>query len=167
VDRFDAKKAAGRVTRYLDWKLSLFGEEKLCKAITLGDLKKEDLTILIKGHFQRLPERDGAGRAVWVVLQSNQIYTDRDSFVSSPYSTQIEGRSGVCHGSVPVVQAFWQLIIHHAAFLHTFIGQNRVLFDACRGRRNTEKGLDCYFYSFGIISLHTHNARQSRMFCEG
>jgi hypothetical protein len=83
VDLFDAEKAAGRIARYLDWKLSLFGREKLCKPITLDDLQKEDLTILKKGYFQMLPERDGAGRAVWVVLHNNQLYPNMDSFVST------------------------------------------------------------------------------------
>jgi hypothetical protein len=87
ADSFDAKKAAGRITRYLNWKLGLFGEVKLCKDITLDDLQADDLTTLKKGYFQRLPERDCAGRSVSIIIVDNQVYPSMESFVS----TQNEG----------------------------------------------------------------------------
>jgi hypothetical protein len=87
ADSFDTKKAAGRITRYLDWKLELFGEVKLCKDITLDDLQKDDLTTMKKGVFQRLPERDRAGRSVWIIVVQNEVYPSMESLVS----TQNEG----------------------------------------------------------------------------
>jgi hypothetical protein len=82
ADRFDANQAAGRITRYLDWKLKLFGEVKLCKDITLDDLQEEDLTTMKKGISQRLPERDRAGRSVWVFFVQNEVYPSMESLVS-------------------------------------------------------------------------------------
>jgi hypothetical protein len=69
ADRFDAEKSAKRLVDFLDWKLKLFGEEKLCQwHIGLDDLD-EDAQFLVKsGVDQILPSRDTRGRAVFVIL---------------------------------------------------------------------------------------------------
>jgi hypothetical protein len=83
AERFDDKKAAERMTRYFDWKLSLFGERKLCQDITLEDLQEDDMATLEKGYIQRLPKRDRSGRSVRVVVLKNQVYSTMESYVST------------------------------------------------------------------------------------
>lgn len=85
VDRFDVRKAARRLIRYFDWKMVLFGKEKLCKDITYADLHKEDIKDLKKGFVQRLPERDQAGRAVYFILGCDHVYPSAESFVRAFY----------------------------------------------------------------------------------
>jgi hypothetical protein len=46
AESFDSSKAAGRIICYFDFKRLLFGEEKLCKDITIKDLNEDD----IKAH---------------------------------------------------------------------------------------------------------------------
>jgi hypothetical protein len=89
ADRFDPNKAAGRMARYLDWKLSLFGESKLCKDITLADLQEDEMTMLKKGNFQFLPERDSSGRAVLVILVKDQTSPNVKAYVSIIMSRMI------------------------------------------------------------------------------
>lgn len=78
-DRFDPSRAAGRLIRFFDWKLELFGEAKLTRDITLDDLTKEDRAALKKGYFQRLPVRDRAGRAITVTILNGQVYESPES----------------------------------------------------------------------------------------
>jgi hypothetical protein len=66
AEAFDPRKAATRMMRFFDFKLVLFGEDRLCRDITYFDLNNEDQTALKTGFTQRLPERDRAGRAVMV-----------------------------------------------------------------------------------------------------
>mmetsp|Transcript_42976 Transcript_42976/g.104044 ORF Transcript_42976/g.104044 Transcript_42976/m.104044 type:complete len:364 (+) Transcript_42976:149-1240(+) len=67
-ERFDVKKSAERLVRFFNAKMQLFGQEKLCKDITLQDLDKDDIEFLKSGHMQILPTRDSAGRVVVMVL---------------------------------------------------------------------------------------------------
>lgn len=83
VARFNVRKAATRMIRYFDWKLSLFGQEKLCKHITYDDLRMEDIKDLRKGFIQRLPERDRAGRAVYFIFGCDHIFHSPESYVSA------------------------------------------------------------------------------------
>jgi len=62
----DCKSAAEVFLRYLDLKLFLWGEERICKDITWDDLSEEDRSLSKKGYFQRLPARDRSGRYVGV-----------------------------------------------------------------------------------------------------
>lgn len=80
-DRFDAGRAASRFIRYFDWKLKLFGEESLTRDITYHDLTKEDQAMLKKGHLQRLPVRDRAGRAIYCCIYNGQQYESPESMV--------------------------------------------------------------------------------------
>ena len=62
--RFQAKAAAEKMVSYFEYKLDLFGPDKLVKRITLADLSADDLTSLKTGALQILPRRDKSGRAV-------------------------------------------------------------------------------------------------------
>lgn len=66
ADRFDAKAAALRLARHFEVKLELFGKETLGRDIVQDDLDEESLEILHAGKIQKLPDRDRAGRAVFV-----------------------------------------------------------------------------------------------------
>jgi hypothetical protein len=84
---FEAEKAATKMIRFYDLKLQLFGERKLCKEITLDDLNEEDIDVLKKGYFQKLPERDRAGRPVCVAILANQKYASAECVVRVLFDT--------------------------------------------------------------------------------
>lgn len=86
-DYWDARKAAARFVRFFDWKLELFGEAKLTKHISWDDLEPEDTKMLKKGHMQRLPERDRAGRAVYIAIYNGQTYHSPQSLVRTTRSS--------------------------------------------------------------------------------
>jgi hypothetical protein len=144
---FVAIKAAGRMTRNLEWKFSLFGASKLCKDIELADLPEEDVKNLKKGYFQLLLERDRAGRAVFIVVQKGQAYPSPESFVSTqvqympvPSTMYILGcanefleRSCVSH--------ILFLRFHSTILLYSHAGSSLIL-SVPFGRRIAEKG-DC------------------------
>ena len=80
--RFDVEQAADRFLKFWDMKMRLFGEEKLCKTITLEDLNKDDMKTMKAGFIQIVPGRDSAGRAVAVLLPDFQTYEEPENFVS-------------------------------------------------------------------------------------
>jgi len=80
AESFDADKAARRMLRYLNFKSKLFGSERLCREITIQDLKSEEAKILKKGNFQTLPVRDRSGRLVQILV-SNDDRLDHESLV--------------------------------------------------------------------------------------
>lgn len=82
TEDWDATQAASRFIRYFDWKLELFGEEKLTKPITLKDLQPPDLDMLRAGYTQLLPCRDKAGRSVFFAFNNGQVYDSPQSLVS-------------------------------------------------------------------------------------
>ena len=65
---FDAKKAAIRMIKYLDFVLEEFGEYALTRPIKIADFTKEEMKILHSGCIQLLPYRDRTGRPIltWV-----------------------------------------------------------------------------------------------------
>ena len=65
---FDAKKAAIRMIKYLDFVLEEFGEYALTRPIKIADFTKEEMKILRSGCIQLLPYRDRTGRPIltWV-----------------------------------------------------------------------------------------------------
>mmetsp|Transcript_13007 Transcript_13007/g.20941 ORF Transcript_13007/g.20941 Transcript_13007/m.20941 type:complete len:477 (+) Transcript_13007:249-1679(+) len=69
ADSFDVRKAAARMINYFQYKMELFGEEKLVKKITLEDLTPDDMDELMSGSFQFLEEKDRCGRAVCFLMQ--------------------------------------------------------------------------------------------------
>lgn len=72
VEDFDAKSSARRLLAYFEKKMELWGEDKLCKDITLDDFDEDDLEALNNGCVQILRERDVAGRAI-VFHDINQL----------------------------------------------------------------------------------------------
>jgi hypothetical protein len=81
TDSFNARKAAVRMIRYFDFKRLLFGDEKLCKDISMQDLTEDDMVVLRKGFMQALPFRDRAGRVVYIIFPSHEDYKDPKSLV--------------------------------------------------------------------------------------
>ena len=64
ADNFDPRKAAQRMVNFFEFKLDLFGAEKLCKQITLEDLSEDDIAALYSGACQVLQEKDRTGRKI-------------------------------------------------------------------------------------------------------
>jgi hypothetical protein len=65
ADYYNAVKAAKRMAKYYEDKLTLFGEHKLVKKITLEDLNDTDRKVLDSGFFKVLPHKDQTGRPIW------------------------------------------------------------------------------------------------------
>jgi hypothetical protein len=65
ADQYDTARAARRLAKYFDDKLSLFGEDKLVKKITMDDLSKEDMEVFDSGFMMSLPYKDSTGRPIW------------------------------------------------------------------------------------------------------
>lgn len=65
AENYDAKLAARRVVRHFQFKLELFGEERLARPILYADLDEDDRHAFHLGRVQILAERrDRAGRLV-------------------------------------------------------------------------------------------------------
>jgi hypothetical protein len=78
ADRFDPKLAAGRFIRFMDWKLKLFGRDKLCQwHINSDDLDDDARFMLVSGIFQILPSRDSRGRVVFVIASNDHMRLQR------------------------------------------------------------------------------------------
>ena len=58
ADSYEAKPAAQRMMKFFEYKLKLFGKEKLIKEITLRDLDKDDIDCLRSGAMQELLHKD-------------------------------------------------------------------------------------------------------------
>ena len=89
-ESFHAKKAAGRMIRFFDFKRMLFGDDKICKAINLEDLEPEDMVALKKGFMQALPSRDPAGRIVFVFFPNHQEYQSQKSLVCTKVEHSVQ-----------------------------------------------------------------------------
>ena len=61
---FDPQNAAQRILRHFHQKLTLFGQEKLTKTITLEDMGEEENKLLRVGWCGKLPLRDMSSRSV-------------------------------------------------------------------------------------------------------
>ena len=68
AERFNAKQAAARITKYFKFKLELFGIGKLVKKITWDDLDEDTRRVVEQGCIQVLSSRDSQGRAVAATL---------------------------------------------------------------------------------------------------
>jgi hypothetical protein len=68
AERFDARKAAVRLEKYLSFHQDHFGTEALKRPIYMADLDKDDLEILRMGNLQLLPSRDRSGRRIMARL---------------------------------------------------------------------------------------------------
>ena len=79
AERFDASAAAWRMVGYFNSKLELFGEEKLVKKLNMDDLSETDKAAGHSGSFHIFPQRDQAGRGVFMLIFKN---TDLQNFVA-------------------------------------------------------------------------------------
>jgi hypothetical protein len=80
---YDPNECAEKIVSFFQWKLRLWGADKLGRDIRLSDFDGHDLECLKNGHLQLLPARDRAGRAMlclvipyenWHVIE-NQVCT--------------------------------------------------------------------------------------------
>lgn len=79
ADRYNARKAAKRLLRYLREKLELFGRDKLTRDIFLDDLGAGGKKYLECNGLQVLPKRDNAGRKiVFVPWIADQVESDEE-----------------------------------------------------------------------------------------
>lgn len=81
ADSGEAIDGAKRMLAYLDLKLNLFGEDALCRPITMKDLSHDDIEVLKEGFFQDLGQ-DSTGRQLIGCFPSQNMYKTVDSFVS-------------------------------------------------------------------------------------
>lgn len=72
-DLFDVKKAAKRMLKFLDLVLELFGDYALRRPIRLSDFSKEEIRFMRYGRYQVMPNRDRAGRRVYVMLAQHVL----------------------------------------------------------------------------------------------
>ena len=72
-DLFDVKKAAKRLLKFLDLVLELFGDYALRRPIRLSDFSKEEIRFMKYGRYQIMPNRDRAGRRVYVMLAQHGL----------------------------------------------------------------------------------------------
>jgi hypothetical protein len=78
ADRFDPELAAKRLIKFMDWKLELFGRDKLCQwHISIDDLEDDARCMLESGVLQLLPSRDSRGRVVAVVSSNDHMRLQR------------------------------------------------------------------------------------------
>lgn len=82
AEEFDVEAATKKLQDFMTLKLELFGEDKLCRAILLEDLSKDDMACLVNGHVQFLQQRDQAGRAVQVIANKHLQYVTVENEVS-------------------------------------------------------------------------------------
>jgi hypothetical protein len=131
---FDAKKAAIRLMKFMNFILEIFGAFALFRPIKLTDFKRNEMKVLQSGFLQVLPFRDRSGRKVfiWVGdmgMQFDPILRVRQSNVSCHYCFQL-----LLHFSrLPSLRYFqWTRLIDKNCYIH----------DACRntGRRKPTEG---------------------------
>jgi hypothetical protein len=81
TDSGTPQEAAKKMLSFFEQKLSLFGEEPLCRPITMQDLHDDDIAFLQQGFFQHLGT-DSSGRQVIGMFPSQHAYANIDSLVS-------------------------------------------------------------------------------------
>jgi hypothetical protein len=80
ADRFDPELAAKRLIKFMDWKLKLFGRDKLCQwHIGLDELGDDAKFMVESGIMQTLPSRDSRGRVVIVGSSNDHVRLQRTS----------------------------------------------------------------------------------------
>ena len=80
ADYFDTREAAIRMNKFFDFKLEVFGENKLAERITYEDLDEEDREVVDSGCVNTLAFKDSKGRPVWV--WSSKAFDDKWSYRS-------------------------------------------------------------------------------------
>jgi hypothetical protein len=61
---FNPQLAAKRLIKFLENKVTFFGEETLARPIYLSDLNNDDIAVLKSGIVQLIPARDRSGRVI-------------------------------------------------------------------------------------------------------
>jgi hypothetical protein len=83
ADRFDAPKAAQRLVKFMEYKLNLFGPEKLCQwHIGLADLDHNARYMVESGWYQILPARDSRGRIVFIIASNYHLKLHRTTLAT-------------------------------------------------------------------------------------
>ena len=83
TERFDAERAAGRLTKFLDFMVEIFGSFVLRRPVRLSDFTDEEIRQFgARGDFQLLPFRDRSGRRIFAVVGN---LGDPVIDISSPY----------------------------------------------------------------------------------
>ncbi len=82
---FDARKAAKRYIKYLDFIFELHGDIALKRPIRMTDLNRVEMSFLRKGINQVLPVRDRSGRRIMCVVPNSRDDTPKEVLVS-PYN---------------------------------------------------------------------------------
>ena len=81
-ERFDVAKAALRMMRYFDLKLTLFGYKCLVRDVTFKDLDPEAQEIFMSGRGWFLNQHDRSGRRIYLVTPGGSELSNPMSFVS-------------------------------------------------------------------------------------
>ena len=74
ADRFHPGKAAMRIVQHFEFKLELFGYEKLAKQITFDDLDEFDKESVMSASVWFLEDYDQAGRRILLVTVDKTTY---------------------------------------------------------------------------------------------
>lgn len=83
---YSPRDAATKMVGFFEEKKRLFGEGKLCKEITLGDLDEDDMNTLRSGWAQVSSARDKAGRQIVCFFQNNKTFRVQRNLVIMAYS---------------------------------------------------------------------------------
>jgi len=73
AENFDVEKTATRMVNYILYVRDMFGAHCLGRPLVMEDLDKDDLMCLKAGTFQILPNRDVAGRIVYMHRPQDKI----------------------------------------------------------------------------------------------
>jgi hypothetical protein len=83
ADMYQSEMAANRMIAFFSRKMELFGEDLLVQDIQLKHLTDEEKESLHQGIIQLLPQRDRAGRAIFMIDgRVNVMYPDTRGVVS-------------------------------------------------------------------------------------
>jgi hypothetical protein len=76
AEHFDPVKAAGKMARYFNNKLELWGDAKLVNRLTLDDLGEKEMEHLYAGSTQFTPVNEGGLQAAYFLLSANKDISD-------------------------------------------------------------------------------------------
>jgi hypothetical protein len=113
ADRFDVTKAALRLIGWFQWKLELFGQDKLCQEhIRLEDLDDNGRAMAQSGRVQVLPSRDHRGRAVVLSAASHnrRLFRSVKSGLQMMWygvESIVEDEVTQCQGAVLILCVLW------------------------------------------------------------
>jgi hypothetical protein len=80
-ESFDARNAAKRLISYFDFKLELWGLDRLVKPISLNDFDEGDMESLLSGSMQIPATKDRSGRPILYVEQKLHKYKTWENLV--------------------------------------------------------------------------------------